>query len=173
MGLPFGASDIASFLNAPGFEGSDPLKLMIYPNAAKDRETTLFPYIELFRDFAAATCRPNTTLITYGYSFGDEHINRVIEDMLTIPSAHLVVIAHSDPLNRIMNTYEKLGRHAQISLLLGAHLGDLPNLVDNYLPKPAIDRTTIRMSDLLKSRWATEGNVDPDRQVNTENESAE
>jgi hypothetical protein len=27
---------------------------------------------------------PNSTLITYGYSFGDEHINRVIRDMLTI-----------------------------------------------------------------------------------------
>ena len=27
---------------------------MIYPNAAKDRETAAFPYVELFRDFADA-----------------------------------------------------------------------------------------------------------------------
>jgi len=129
------------------------MRLMIYPNAAKDRETAAYPYVELFRDFAAATCRPNHTLIAFGYSFGDDHINRVIEDMLTIPSTHLVVISYDDPLNRIMSTYERLGRHAQISLLIGNHIGEFKSLVDHYLPKPAIDRTTFRMAELLKSRW--------------------
>ena len=66
---------------------------MIYPNAAKDRETADYPYVELFRDLAVAVCRPNSTLVTYGYGFGDEHVNRVIRDMLTIPSTHLVVIS--------------------------------------------------------------------------------
>lgn len=130
---------------------------MIYPNASKDRETAAYPYVELFRDFAAAVCRPNSTLIAFGYSFGDEHINRVIEDMLTIPSAHLVVISRDDPLGRIMRTYEKLGRPAQITLLIGDHLGDFKTLVDNYLPKPAIDRTTFRMAELLKARWGAAG----------------
>ena len=51
------------------------------------------------------------------------------------------------------HTYEKLGRHAQVSVLIGDHLGDLQTLVDRYLPKPAIDRTTIRMAELLKARW--------------------
>ncbi|MDE2741315.1 MAG: SIR2 family protein [Gemmatimonadota bacterium] len=155
IGLPFGATDTAPFLSAPGLEGSDAARLMIYPNAAKDRETTAYPYVELFRDFAASICRPNSTVVCYGYSFGDEHINRVIEDMLTIPSAHLVVIAYGDPLDRIISTYERLGRHAQITLLIGDHLGDLQTLVDNYLPKPAIDRTTFRMAELLKARWGT------------------
>jgi hypothetical protein len=115
---------------------------MIYPNAAKDRETAAYPYVELFRDLATAVCRPNHTLITFGYSFGDEHVNRVIEDMLTIPSTHLFVMSWDDPLSRIMSTYDRLGRHAQISLLIGDHVGDFKTLVDNYLPKPAIDRTT-------------------------------
>jgi hypothetical protein len=153
IGIPFGATDIAPFLSVPGLEGADALQLMIYPNAAKDRETASHPYVELFRDYAAAICRPNSTLVTYGYSFGDDHINRVIEDMLTIPSAHLVVIAYGDPLGRIMRTYERLGRHAQTTLLIGDHLGDLRTLVDHYLPKPAIDRTTFRMAELLKARW--------------------
>ena len=155
IGLPFGSEEIEPYVKAPGLSDRGALNLMIYPNAAKDRETTAYPYVELFRDFAASVCRPNSTLISFGYSFGDEHINRVIEDMLTIPSAHLVVIAHGDPLGRIMQTYEKLGRHAQITLLIGPHLGDLQTLVDNYLPKPAIDRTTFKMSELLKSRWGT------------------
>jgi len=155
IGLPLGAEGIEPYLIAPGLAGADALQLMIYPNSAKDRETAAYPYVDLFRDFAAAICRPNSTLISFGYSFGDEHINRVIEDMLTIPSSHLVVISYSDPLGRIMQVYEKLGRPAQITLLIGDHLGDFKTLVDNYLPKPAIDRTTFRMAELLKARWTT------------------
>ena len=159
IGLPFGATDVTPCLTAPGLENIDATRVMIYPNAAKDRETTAHPYVELFRDFAASICQPNSTIVCYGYSFGDEHINRVIEDMLTIPSAHLVIIAHGDPLGRIIRTYERLGRHAQITLLIGDHLGELQALVEHYLPKPAIDRTTFRMAELLKARWgtATEG----------------
>lgn len=162
FGLPFGAKDIHPYLCAPGLEGAHPMKLMIYPNAAKDRETAEYPYVELFRDFAAAICRPNSTLITYGYSFGDEHINRVIEDMLTIPSAHLVIISYSDPLRRIMRLYEKLGRPGQMTLLLGNHLGDLKALVDHYLPKAAIDRTTFRMAELLRKRFGAQPPQDQD-----------
>jgi hypothetical protein len=155
LGMPFGIASIESYLTAVGRQKVDAMRLMIYPNAAKDRETALYPYVELFRDFAAAICRPNHTLVAFGYSFGDEHINRVIEDMLTIPSAHLVVMSYDDPLNRIMKTYERLGRHAQITLLVGDHVGDFEALVVHSLPKPAIDRTTFRMAELLRARWAT------------------
>lgn len=153
--LPFGVETIEPYLRAPGLAGADARQLMIYPNSAKDRETASYPYVELFRDFAAAICRPNSTIVCFGYSFGDEHLNRVIEDMLTIPSTHLVVISYSDPLGRIMETYRRIGRHAQITLLIGNHVGDFKTLIDNYLPKPAIDRNTIRMAELLKSRWGT------------------
>lgn len=174
IGLPFGAESIDPYLKAPGLYGVGTLQLMIYPNSAKDRETAAYPYVELFRDFAAAVCRPNSTIISFGYSFGDEHINRVIEDMLTIPSTHLVVISYDDPLGRIMQMYERLGRHAQITLLIGNHLGDFQTLVDSYLPKPAIDRTTFRMAELLKSRWSA-GQTEPlaDAKLKTGGEGSE
>lgn len=157
IGLPFGATNVAPYLCAPGLRGATAYDLMIYPNAAKDRETAGYPYVELFRDLAAAVCRPNSTLVTYGYSFGDEHINRVIRDMLTIPSTHLVVIAYSDaPLGRIMKAYEEWGRSSQISLLIGPELADLTILTEHYLPKASIDKTTFRMSELLKQRWGTQ-----------------
>ncbi|MFM4899695.1 SIR2 family protein [Aeromonas hydrophila] len=155
IGLPFGAAAVEPYLQAPGLCGASAHKLMIYPNAAKDRETADYPYVELFRDLAAAVCRPNSTLVTYGYSFGDEHINRVIRDMLTIPSTHLVVISYDDQLGRIMKTYEEMGRPSQISLLIGPALADLATLTESYLPKAAIDKTTFRMSELLKQRWGT------------------
>ena len=152
IGLPFGAKSVKPYLNAPGLTDITPRRLMIYPNASKDRETASYPYVELFRDFAAAICRPNSTLVCYGYSFGDEHINRVIEDMLTIPSTHLVIISYDDHHDRIIPLYDKLSGHAQVTLMIGDHLADLQSLVDYYLPKPSIDIATIRMTELLKAR---------------------
>ena len=152
IGLPFGADKIDPYLRSPGLYGADALKLMIYPNSAKDRETAEYPYVELFRDFAASICRPNSTLVTYGYGFGDEHINRVIHDMLTIPSTHLVIISFDDPIGRILQFYYDSARYAQMSVLIGKNLGDITNLANDYLPKSAIDRTTIRMAELLQHR---------------------
>lgn len=147
VGIGFGAS--AGEANLP----SDPLNtVMIYPNPAKDVETLDFPYAELFRDFAAATCRPNSTLVTYGYGFGDDHINRVIEHMLTLPSTHLVVISYDAASGRIERFVDRVGRPAQMSLLLGDHFGALSTLVDKYLPKPAIDRITFKMTELRSRR---------------------
>lgn len=152
FGLPFGALDIKPYLEAPGLKGCDELKLIIYPNSAKDKETAEYPYVELFRDFAAAICRPNSTVVTYGYGFGDDHINRVIKDMLTIPSTHLVIISFSDPGSRILNFYQKVSRPAQITVMMGNLLGDISNLTEMFLPKAAIDNTTLRMVDLLQKR---------------------
>jgi hypothetical protein len=76
--------------------------------------------------------------------------------MLTIPSTHLVVISHGDPLGRVMQTYEQIGRPSQISLLLGPVVADLTTLTENYLPKAAIDKATFRMSELLKQRFGTQ-----------------
>ena len=155
IGMPFGAKSLDPYLDIPGIQSDEPDRLMVYPNASKDRETAAYPYVELFRDLAAAVCRPNSTLVTYGYSFGDEHINRVIEDMLTVPSSHLVIIAFGDPLGRIQATYRRLGRPSQVTLLVGNHLGDLASLVNNYLPKASIDRTTLKMTELLRARWGS------------------
>jgi hypothetical protein len=172
IGLPFGGSSPNLVTTAFAEIGTNSTQLMIYPNAAKDRETTFYPYTELFRDFAASLCRPNHTLITFGYGFGDDHLNRIVEDMLTVPSTHLVVISYDDPLERIMKIYEKLGRHAQVSLLLGNHIGEFGTLVDSYLPKPAIDRATFRMAELLKARFGTRSTeatpVEPPRPQSTD-----
>lgn len=144
-GIPFGASKGHSEIP------KDPIKtVMIYPNAAKDVETTQYPYAELFRDFAAAICRPNAVIVTYGYGFGDDHINRVLLDMLTIPSTHLVIFAYGVD-DRLQGFLGRV-RDAQVTLLLGPHFADLSTLVDNYLPKPALDYITGRMSELLRHR---------------------
>lgn len=126
--------------------------MLIYPNPAKDIETLEYPYAELFRDFAAAACQPNSVVVTYGYGFGDDHMNRILRDMLSIPSTHLVIISYDDAGGRLQGFCSRVGHEAQTTLLIGPHFGDLTTLVEHYLPKPAIDRTTWRMVDLLKRR---------------------
>ena len=154
VGLPFGPQD-----DHPAINDNPSDSVMVYPNSAKDRETSEYPYIELFRDYAAAVCRPNSVLVTYGYGFGDEHINRTIADMLTIPSTHLVIISFGDEGGRISAFCKQVGRKAQVSLLIGEHFGSMPTLVENYLPKPAIDRITIRQTELLRNRgWEPSSN---------------
>ena len=152
IGLPFGAATIEPFFKIAGFDASYS-SLMIYPNSAKDRETAEYPYVELFRDFASALCCPNSTLVTYGYSFGDDHINRVIRDMLTIPSTHLVIIDYNGSDGRIIDKYDQWGHQSQISLILGEDIANITDLVNYYLPKPSIDRASIRMADILKQRF--------------------
>lgn len=144
--LPFGADNTHPDIPKEATE-----HVVIYPNSAKDIETAYYPYSELFRDFSTAICRPNSAVVTYGYGFGDSHINRILADMFTIPSTHLVIIAFDDPGNRIQKFLSDKNK-AQYTLLIGSHFGDLVQLVDNYLPKSAIDRLTIKMRDLIGKR---------------------
>lgn len=126
--------------------------VIIYPNPAKDIETCEYPYSELFRDLSACICVPNSALVTYGYGFGDDHINRVIRDMLTIPSTHLVILSYGQADGRIPGFCTQAGHEKQISLLIGDHFGDLETMVKHYLPKPAIDQITWRKADLIRRR---------------------
>jgi hypothetical protein len=60
------------------------------------------------------------------------NVNRIIADMLTIPSSHLVILAWSDrPHERIASFVARVGRPQQLSLLIGTHFGDIRQLVEH------------------------------------------
>ncbi len=142
--IPFGCGDIASKL-------CDLQKnLMIYPNSMKSIETAYYPYSQLFRDFSTAICRQNSSLVVYGYGFGDSHINKILIEMLQIPSAHLVIISYTID-DRLINFLESVNAD-QITLLCGPDIAALDKLVTNYLPISAIDNITERVADLMKRR---------------------
>jgi hypothetical protein len=130
----------------------EPDNLLIFPNAAKDVETTSHPYAELFRDYSAALCRPHSALVTYGYSFGDDHINRVIKDMLTIPTTHLLVISYEDTSGRIAQFAEDHRRLGQVSLMIGPRMASLPNLIGNWLPWPSAEFLLTRRAQIYRER---------------------
>lgn len=150
--LPFGAEDTHSAIPKEPFD-----HLVIYPNSAKDIETIYFPYGELFREFSTAVCQPNSVVVTYGYGFGDSHVNRVLKDVLAIPSTHIVIISWDKADGRIQKFIEDKNL-SQFTLLVGNHYGDLKTLVDNYLPKAAIDRITERENYIKKKRGEEDSN---------------
>ena len=98
-------------------------------------------------------------VVTFGYGLGDDHVNRVLLDMLTIPSTHLVIIGYEAD-DRVKSFCAKT-RDAQVSLLIGSHFADLDTLIENYLPKPALDYITGRMTELMKHRPLDHGPSDP------------
>lgn len=153
--IPFGADK--TFPEIP----TEPFgQAVIYPNAAKGVETVYYPYSELFRDFSTATCRPNSVLITYGYGFGDSHINRIIKDMLSIPSTHLVVISFDNASGRIEKFLNDVNS-SQITILMGNHFGNFSTLIENYLPKSAIDKITQR-EQKIRAHRGEEHNTGPE-----------
>lgn len=52
--------------------------LIIYPSSSKYEQTYSEPYFDLFAKFQELLKRKNTLLITSGFSFGDNHISRMI-----------------------------------------------------------------------------------------------
>ena len=75
--------------------------LMIYPTPQKDRTTLMVPYSDLFRMMQNNLLKKNSVLITLGYSFSDEHINRIILNALSVYDFRLVIFGDSPMIDRL------------------------------------------------------------------------
>jgi hypothetical protein len=67
--------------------------LMIYPSPIKQNASLGSPYSDLFREFQKRIAQNQSVLVTMGFSFGDEHINNLIYQALTIPTFRLVIFS--------------------------------------------------------------------------------
>ena len=61
----------------------------------------------------------------------------------------------------IVKKYEEIGRPSQVSLIIGEDIADLKILVDYFMPKPSIDKASIRMNELLNQRYSTHHKNEP------------
>jgi hypothetical protein len=71
-------------------------RVLIYPTPAKQSASFVSPYADLFREFQTQVVRDQSVLVTCGYSFGDQHINNIIFQGLTIPNFRLIIFAAED-----------------------------------------------------------------------------
>jgi hypothetical protein len=74
---------------------------MIYPTPAKQNSSLGSPYADLFREFQSRIVREQSVLITVGFAFGDEHLNNIIYQALTIPTFRLIVFADPNSAGEI------------------------------------------------------------------------
>lgn len=70
-----------------------PNPVIIYPTPAKQNSALASPYADLIREFQSRVVREQSVLFTMGYAFGDEHLNNIIYQALTIPTFRLVIFA--------------------------------------------------------------------------------
>ncbi|MFZ5633681.1 MAG: SIR2 family protein [Bacillota bacterium] len=106
--------------------------VLIYPTPAKYGETLGMPYAELFRRFAVAVVRPQSTLFVIGYGFGDEHVNAIIRQALAVPSFALVII-DPNPQSDFVNILRKQ-KDQRVWIFSGKTFGTFTGFVKYALP---------------------------------------
>lgn len=133
-------------------------KVMIYPTPAKQNAALGSPYADLFREFQSRIVREQSVLFTIGYAFGDEHINNIIYQALTIPTFRLVIFI--DP------THD--GELAKLRILddpriwiIGSDEGQLgrkvhyfDTIVEKFMPQRASERIDDAVEKVFKTMIA-------------------
>jgi hypothetical protein len=71
-------------------------RVLIYPTPAKQSASFVSPYSDLFREFQSQIARDQSVLVTIGYGFGDQHVNNIIFQALTIPNFRLIAFVPDD-----------------------------------------------------------------------------
>lgn len=86
----------------------DFLPEIIYPSVDKFNNTNLIiSYSALMRELSNRLCREKTTLFVSGMSMGDEHINKIIENALTINTFHMVIFcATAEDIKKLQEKYK-------------------------------------------------------------------
>ena len=119
-------------------------QMLIYPTPTKQNSSLGSPYADLFREFQSRIVREQSVLITAGYAFGDEHLNNIIYQALTIPTFRLVIFAAPDTDGEIAKL--RALRDPRIWIIGGngpaegtrAHYFDM--IVEHFMPQRPSDR---------------------------------
>lgn len=132
--------------------------LVVFPRAAKYLQTVGYLSGELFRRFSDFLARPQAGLLVFGYSFGDEHLNRLIKSALLNPTLQVVVFL---PEFNGINPEELLLLKDSVRLLVGYNSPRITFVgggehayfheVVNLLPDPILfDLTERELRDRIK-----------------------
>lgn len=136
---------------------ADDDRVMIYPTPAKQNASFGSPYADMFREFQRQVVQDQSVLVTMGYSFGDEHVNNIIFQSLTIPGFKLVIFLDPDSVdaNETTKKLKALG-DPRIWFLWGegasqaerAHY--FSNIVADLLPSNGEDTVTNSIENAMK-----------------------
>lgn len=143
-------------------------RVLIYPTPAKQSASFVSPYADLFREFQTRVVQDQSVLVTVGYSFGDQHINNIIFQALTIPNFRLIIFAAEDA-DGIIGQLRKLrdpriwhiGSDSMFSMR-SAHYFDA--FVEQFMPELPGTRVETAVENVLRNLIAKKaaGGVDGD-----------
>lgn len=74
-------------------------RVMIYPTPSKQTASFGSPYSDMFREFQRQVVQDQSVLFVMGFSFGDEHINNIIFQGLTLPGFRLIAFLNPEDAN--------------------------------------------------------------------------
>ena len=108
--------------------------IMVFPSSNKYMQSYDSPYFELFTKFQELLRKPNTVIITSGFSFADNHISRmIIQAIKTCPSLSLLITDYNispdcpnDNWNELTNLMES---NYSIAYLKASMNSDLPKYI--------------------------------------------
>ena len=134
-------------------------RVMIYPTPSKQTTSFGSPYSDMFREFQRQVVQDQSVLVIMGFSFGDEHVNNIIFQGLTLPSFRLVAFINPET-NDITRELAALG-DPRIWFVWGegmeadqkAHYFD--SVVNHLMPTSTdqkIDQTIEKASQTLLSK---------------------
>lgn len=104
--------------------------IMIFPSSNKYMQSYQNPYFELFTKFQELLKRPNTLLITTGFSFADNHISQMIiqailhnKSLTTLVSDHNITQSHPN-WNKLADLMKQNYQIAFLQATMNSNLTD-------------------------------------------------
>lgn len=109
--------------------------IMIFPSSEKYMQSYQDPYFELFAKFQELLKRPNTLLITSGFSFADNHISQMIIQAI-LHNKSLALLISDYNINQSNPNWDKLTdlmkHNYQIAFLQATMNSDLTDYLGEY-----------------------------------------
>lgn len=139
-------------------------RVMIYPTPMKQNASFGSPYSDLFREFQGRIVREQSVLFVLGYSFGDEHVNNLIFQALTVPTFRLVAFLPPD----VGGVGQKLRDLKDPRIWLiggsgpepGAHAHYFNTFVEKFMPESPGDKVDSAVKKVLEELIAHGSNAE-------------
>lgn len=135
--------------------------VMVFPSSDKYAQSYQEPYFELFTKFQDLIKRPNTLLISSGFSFADVHISKMITQALKNNNSLKILVTdfNIDPnreWNKENNSYDVI---KESDSRYNYNWAELVHLMDQGYPISFLKATmNDNLVDYLNGRYFTDGN---------------
>ncbi|WP_347229935.1 SIR2 family protein [Streptococcus thermophilus] len=130
--------------------------VMVFPSSDKFAQSYQEPYFELFTKFQELIKRPNTLLISSGFSFADDHISKMITQALKNNSSLKLLVTdfNIDPNRQWVEDEKKYTEIKEGQSQYNKNWGELVHLMDEGYPISFLKATmNSDLVDYLSGRY--------------------